>query len=203
MQLNFNTLSPDEAYYALIQLVIPRPIAWVLSDNGNDSLNLAPFSFFNAIGANPPLLAMAISHKEDGTPKDTWANIAEREHFVVHIPPVTLANAVVQTAASLPHGESEVSLAGLSLSPVPGWPLPRVTAAPVAFLCKRDQILLIGKGKTGLIIGEALEVWVDDEAASRTGGRLSIDALKLNPLARLGGNQYAPLGELLTIKRPR
>ncbi len=78
--MDFSALPPPDCYRLMIQAVVPRPVAWVLSDNGDGSLNLAPFSFFTAISSDPPLLMFSAGKKPDGTPKDTLHNVEERSH---------------------------------------------------------------------------------------------------------------------------
>lgn len=203
MILHMSQLEEGEAYRLLIQLVIPRPIAWVLTDNGDGSHNLAPFSFFNAVCAEPPILAVGVGLKDDGTKKDTWRNIAERADFVVHLPPAKQAGQVVQTAATLPPGQSEITWAGLAVESVVGWPLPRLIGPPAAFWCQRERILEIGGGPSALILGIVQSAWVDDSARlASADGRLRFGAAALNPLVRLGGQDYTTLGPIRTVARP-
>jgi flavin reductase (DIM6/NTAB) family NADH-FMN oxidoreductase RutF len=186
----------------MIQLVIPRPIAWVLSDNGNGSYNLAPFSFFNAITSNPPILMLSVSWKDAAVQKDTWVNISERNNFVVHIPSGEQVHDVSNTSSVLPHGASEVDKFHIPLEKVEGWLLPKVKGAKVAFLCEKYAIHEIGTDPQGLILGKINHILIDDDAVSQHNGRILVDPLKLNPLARLGGNHYGLLGEILTVQRP-
>jgi flavin reductase (DIM6/NTAB) family NADH-FMN oxidoreductase RutF len=81
MYVDFKPLSANEVYFSMIQAVVPRPIAWVLSENSNGSHNLAPFSYFNAVCSKPPLIMLSIGVRPDGTLKDTTANIAARRDF--------------------------------------------------------------------------------------------------------------------------
>ncbi|MDE1920678.1 MAG: flavin reductase family protein [Candidatus Omnitrophica bacterium] len=192
----------DQMYFLLIQLVIPRPVAWVLSDNGNGTHNLAPFSFFNAITANPPILMISVGWKDDKLHKDTWVNIGERSHFVVHIPRGGQVHDVSNSSSVLPHGVSEIETFGIATESPEGWPLPRVTGAAVAFCCEKYAIYEIGRDPQGLILGKINRIWIDEEAVSRSNNRIVIDPAKIDPLARLGGNHYALLGEILTVKRP-
>ncbi len=202
MQIDCKQISSDQLYFILIQLVIPRPIAWVLSDNGNATYNLAPFSFFNAIASNPPVLMLSVGWKDESTRKDTWVNIKERSHFVVHIPSVEQVHEVSNSSAVLPHGVSEVDQNHIALEKLEGWPLPKVKGAKVAFMCETYAIHEIGDDPQGLILGRINHIIVDDIAVSQDRGRTVIDPALINPLARLGGNHYASLGEILTVKRP-
>ena len=202
MHLSFDDLSPTEIYYTMIQAVIPRPIAWVLSENANGSHNLAPFSYFNGVASNPPLLSLSVGRRENGSQKDTWHNIESRSHFVVHIPHREMAEDVTASAASLETGESEIDHLGLETTSVEEWPLPRLKKARVAFYCERFAIHALGAAPQGLILGRVLKAYFDDEVARYEGKLLQIDPQSLDPLARLGGNDYTTLGDILTVKRP-
>ncbi len=203
MIIDLESMSPSRVYHAMIQTIIPRPIAWVLSDNGNGLLNLAPFSYFNGVCSSPPIVSISVGRRADGTPKDTWRNIAERDHFVVHSTPSGLAEPMVASSESLPPGESEVSSLGLPTIDVPGQPLPRLADVPVAMFCTRYAIHEVGDGPQGLILGQVTHMFVDDAAVSTDDdGRLHIDPVSLDPIARLGGRDYMKRGEIQTIGRP-
>ncbi len=206
MEVNLQQLSGNEAYALFIQLLVPRPIAWVLTSNDDGTThNLAPYSFFGGVCGDPPMVGLGIGRKESGAPKDTWANIQVCADYVIHITPEALAKEMVQTAASLPYGESELTLNGVNLEveAVPNWPLPRVKQAPVALLCERKRILELGNEKSALIIGEVVAAYVDDSLVMRSQGRVYIDMEQFAPLARLGGQNYASIGKPFMIPRPR
>ncbi|MBF0104927.1 MAG: flavin reductase family protein [Deltaproteobacteria bacterium] len=203
MKIDLTTFSPNQVYHIMTQTIVPRPIAWVLSDNGNGKFNLAPFSYFNGVCSDPPLVMISVGHKEDGSRKDTWKNIDEREDFILHIPPCELAGAVTTTATALPYGESEIELASMSTTVVEGWRLPRLVGPKVAFYCKKYSITEIGGARQGLILGRLLSVWVDDAAAKQNGCRWTIDAGAIDPLARLGGQGYVALGKKFEVERPK
>lgn len=202
MRIELDQLSGKDIYGLMIQTIIPRPIAWVLSDNGNGAFNLAPFSYFNGVTSKPPTLSLSIGRKRDRSKKDTWRNIEDRSHFVVHIASVEMAEAVSATAASLEFGESEVTQNKLELVDEDNWSLPRLKAARIALLCERHQIIEIGEGPQGLVIGEIKSAWFADEIAATGDAIPDIDAKALNPLARLGGNDYSSLDQVFTVARP-
>ncbi len=208
MLLDFSKLTPDQAYAAMIQAIVPRPIAWVLSDNGtgddgqSKGLNLAPFSFFNGVCGDPPMLMIACSRKPDGSRKDTHVNIEERGEFVVHSVHRELAATMVESSRVLPHGESELASAGLHTATVEGWPLPRVLGPRLAIWCTRHLIVNLGNEPQGLVIGQLRGLWIDDSAGQVENGRIRIDATKLDPVARLGGIEYVLFGEKKAIPRP-
>ncbi|MEX2216010.1 MAG: flavin reductase family protein [Phycisphaeraceae bacterium] len=203
MLLDFAAITAEQAYFVMIQAIVPRPIAWVLSDNGDGSHNLAPFSFFTGVSSRPPILLISVGRKPDGTRKDTWVNIEERGEFVVHIAPRELAAPLVATSATLAHGESEVSATGLSTEPIEGFRLPRVVGPKLAMWCSRHEIIEVGDGPQGLILGRVQAMYVDDGIVERQGGRIVINPKGLNPLARLGGSEYAALGEVFSMARPK
>jgi len=204
MRLDLDRLSPAEVYGLMIRTIVPRPIAWVLSDNGDETFNVAPFSYFNGVTSRPPTLSISIGRKRDKSKKDTWRNIEERGHFVVHIPHREQAEPVAQTAASLPFGESEIPLAGLQVTNEAGWPLPRLRDARVAMLCRNHQIVEIGEAPQGLVIGEILSMHLADEIVTTNEGAVpDISATTLDPLARLGGDDYSGIGPAFTVARPK
>lgn len=203
MRIELDQLSPKDVYGLMIQTIVPRPIAWVLSDNGDASLNLAPFSYFNGVTSRPPTLSISIGRKRDKSKKDTWHNIEEREHFVVHIPTREQAEAVAHSAASLPFGESEVAAGNIELADEPGWSLPRMKDARIAMLCRKHQIIEIGDGPQGLVIGEIVSVYLEDGIVeSEAGEAPRVAVAGLDPLARLGGDDYCGVGPAFTVVRP-
>lgn len=204
MILDLENLSPNRAYFTLIQAVVPRPIAWVLSANDDGGHNLAPFSYFNLVCSDPPLLMLSIGKKSDAGAKDTRRNIIERGHFVVHIAHAGQAHLVSESSAELPANESELQRLQLPTVPFGTHPLPRLRDCRIAFACERFQVIELGPLPQALILGRINSVYIDDAiAAEDDKGRLHIDIAKLNPLSRLGGDQYAELGAILDIPRPR
>lgn len=187
----------------MIQTLVPRPIAWVLSENANSSYNLAPFSYFAGVSSDPPLLMLSIGEKPGGEPKDTRVNIIEREHFVVHIAHGEQADQLNESSRVLAAGESEITAADIELAKFTGVSLPRLAGCRVAFACKRYRVEAITDSQT-MILGLVTHVYIDDAIAQYDDKqRLSVDVNGLNPLARLGGDEYALLGKTFSIPRPR
>ena len=120
MELDLSSLSSNQVYHLMTQSIVPRPVAWVLSDNGigegTDRYNLAPFSYFNAICSDPPLVILSIGKKLDGSPKDTRRNIGSRGQFVIHLAQAAQAPQVTESSRTRPHGDSALSAAAY-LSP--------------------------------------------------------------------------------------
>lgn len=199
-------------YHLMMQTVIPRPIAWVLTDNGDemaaeDRWNLAPFSLFSVVCENPPILMFSIGQgaKSRNTPKDTLVNIQHRPHYVVHVAPWDLAQQVSDSSATLPHGVSEVTRLSLPLAEFDDWPVPRLKGARVAFACSRYLMMGMGRGPQMLVFGQVHKIWLDDRIVTvdpQKDNRITVDPGLHDPLVRLGGNLYARLGEKLCIPRP-
>ncbi|MBF0179173.1 MAG: flavin reductase family protein [Magnetococcales bacterium] len=204
MILDLKTLSANRVYHAMTQTLVPRPIAWVLSENGQRGFNLAPFSYFTGISSDPPLLMLSVGLKSDGSPKDTLVNIGERFDFVVHIPAMPQAHQVAASAMELPPEESEVSRLGLELTEFGDFRLPRLVGCPVAFACERHKVIEMGNTPQHLIFGRIDLIHVDD-AVIETGdkGHFTVHAERMNPACRLGGETFAPLGAALRLPRPK
>jgi flavin reductase (DIM6/NTAB) family NADH-FMN oxidoreductase RutF len=204
MIIDLENLSPNRAYSTLIQTVVPRPIAWVLSPNEDGGHNLAPFSYFNLVCSDPPLLMLSIGKKSDGGAKDTRHNIVERGAFVVHIAHAGQAHLVSESSAELPANDSEVGRLQLPTVSFGSHPVPRLRDCRIAFACERHQVIELGPLPQALILARINSVYIDDAiAVEDSKGRLHIDIAQLNPLSRLGGDQYAELGAVLDIPRPR
>jgi len=166
MQLDFSTLSANQIYHTMIQTVIPRPIAWVLSENESGNFNLAPFSYFTAVASDPALLMFSIGKKlgedQQDINKDTLKNIQKRQDFVVHIAHAELVNELNTSAANLAYGESELDSAGLSTTPMEGFRVPRVTETKIAFACSLYEIKEIGNKPMSLVFGEIHSAYICD-----------------------------------------
>ena len=204
MFIDFEGMNPTDAYHTLTQTVIPRPVAWVLSENPQGDYNLAPFSFFTPITSNPPLLMFSVGRKPtDNAFKDTRVNIEERRDFVVHIAHRELAGAMTETSRTLPHGESELANLGLELTELEGSRLPRLKDCRVALACELYDIKEIGAAPQSLVFGRIKGVYVSDDAVHHDDkNRLKIDGAKIDPLGRLGGSEYVTFGDVLKIPRP-
>ncbi|MDK9558068.1 flavin reductase family protein [Marinobacter sp. M216] len=204
MFIDFEGMNSADVYHALTQTVIPRPVAWVLSENPDGDYNLAPFSFFTPITSNPPLLMLSVGRKPtDNAFKDTRVNIEQRKDFVVHIAHRELATAMTETSRTLPHGESELARLGLELVPFEGSRLPRLKDCHVAFACELYEIKEIGAAPQSLVFGLVKGAYVSDQAiAYDDQNRLRIDAATIDPIGRLGGSEYVTFGDIVKVPRP-
>ncbi|KZN51931.1 flavin reductase family protein [Pseudoalteromonas luteoviolacea] len=204
MILDFKELSPNHIYHTLTQTVVPRPIAWVLSKTAKGTLNLAPFSYFTAISSDPAILMYAVGQKPTGEYKDSVVNVEATQELVIHIADSSLAHEVTQSAASLPNDESELDLLDLAVCDFPGSTLPRIEKAKVAFACKLHKVVEMGELPMKLVFVEVTHAYIGDEIVQLDDkGRSKVDALKLDPLARLGGAEFASLGEVFKSARPK
>ncbi len=166
MNIDLSKLSADRVYGTMIQSVVPRPVAWVLSLNANGRYNLAPFSYFNAVCSEPPLVMLSIGKKPDGSEKDTRVNIRDRKDFVIHIAHRELAEAVTASSASLPAGESELEAQGLDTAAFEGSSLPRLRACRIAFACELFDFRELGPRGQALILGRVKRLFVDDSVVT-------------------------------------
>lgn len=194
--------SPEARYHWMTQTIIPRPIAWILTENDGGGFNLAPFSYFNALCSAPPLLGVSLSRKPDGAPKDTLANIRARGRFVVHIAAGTQLPNLNESSATLDYGVSETER--LQLNTVAFGDCARLADAPLAMLCNlHREIALDETDNQKLVLGEIESLYAADSVlAEDAKGRAIVDAQKVNPLARLSAGKYALLGEFRTLQRP-
>lgn len=202
MIIDLTQLSSTNVYHLMTQTIIPRPIAWILSQNEDSSFNLAPFSYFNAVCSDPPLMMVSMGKKPTGEIKDTSRNLQIGAYCTVHIAHVQQADIVTATAATLDYGENEATINNIELCDHNNWPLKRIKEVPIAYLCKVHSRQEIGNNSQQLVFLEALEVFLSDCVANNKNGRIAVDASKVNPLARLGASQYANLGEVFSKARP-
>jgi flavin reductase (DIM6/NTAB) family NADH-FMN oxidoreductase RutF len=188
-------------YRALVSVVVPRPIAWVTTVDDRGRVNLAPFSFFNAFGANPPIVVFSPTLRRDGTKKDTLLNLEAVGEFVLNAAVDSLAEKLNATSAELPRGTSEVEHAGLTLAPSAKVKPPRVSESPVHLECRVRQLMSIGDGPiaANLVIGEVVLIHIEERVLDASG---QVDPRKLRAIARLGGSDYCRTGDLFQMERP-
>jgi flavin reductase (DIM6/NTAB) family NADH-FMN oxidoreductase RutF len=201
-------LSHKELYNIMLNSVAPRPIAWVSTVSASGRLNLAPFSFFNVVCVDPPLLAFApglrqpkqpeVSH---GEAKDTLRNIRETSEFVVNIVTYELAEAMNLTSGEYNPSVNEFELAKLTPQPSKSVRPPRVAESPVSFECRLHQILDFSPAPTSgsLVIGQIVSIHMSD--AHLKDGRLDRNSLDL--IGRMGGIQYTRTTQRFEMVRPK
>jgi flavin reductase (DIM6/NTAB) family NADH-FMN oxidoreductase RutF len=175
MELDLEHEYADRAYALLASLVTPRPIALVTTISEDGRINAAPFSFFNLMGASPPICAFAPGDRDDGTPKDTPRNIRATHEFVVNLVDESIAEAMNQCAASLPYGENELVRAGLTTLPSSIVKPPRVAEAPASLECTEWGTLQIGDNR--VVIGVIKRLHVREELFDPEKKRIRTDKL--------------------------
>ncbi len=196
MQIDPRELSSAELYRFLITAVVPRPIAFVSTRSTEGHTNVAPFSFFNAITSEPPIVMISINDRV-GDPKDTLRNIRETAEFVVNVVDRPLLKPMVRAAGEWPRGVSEFEVAGLTPVPSVRIAAPGVQESRIRMECRLHRELEIGK--SFVVFGEVVYAWVDDTVL--TDGR--IDPEKLAPVGRLGGEAYSLTSDVVKVPRPR
>ena len=177
MELNLEKEFADRAYPLLVSLVVPRPIALVTSISADGKVNAAPFSFFNVLGAQPPIVAFAPGDRDDGAPKDTARNVRAMHEFVVNLVDESIAEAMNQCAASLPYGENELVRAGLTAAPSSLVKPPRIAEAPASLECVEWGTLQIGGNR--VVIGVVKRLHLRDELFDAGKRRINTDKLFL------------------------
>lgn len=204
MNLNFANFSANQRYHLMTQTIIPRPIAWALTNSDNGTFNLAPFSYFTAVSSDPPLLMLSVGKKPNGDSKDTLVNIINNQKTVIHIASEQHANLVTQTAQTLAHGESELSHNNIITTEFEGFDLPRLAQCDIAYGCELYEIKELGEVPQSLIFVEIKQVYINDQVADiDEKQRIQVHAERIKPLARLGGGEYATIEQPFSIIRPK
>ncbi|MEH7126957.1 flavin reductase family protein [Neobacillus drentensis] len=194
-------MSERENYKFLIGSIIPRPIAFVTTISKEGVLNGAPFSYFNIVSSNPPMISLSIQ-RSGGRQKDTARNIIESKQFVIHIVDEQNVDKINNTAASLPPDQSEIELAHLTPVESVKISVPGVKEAKVRMECTLEHTLELGdQDKPGcdFIIGKVVQFHIESDIYEK--GR--IDPGGLAAVSRLAGNNYAKIGEIFEIERPK
>lgn len=184
-----------ENYKLLIGSVIPRPIAFVTSKSEQGIVNAAPFSYFNLVSSNPPMLSVSVQ-RQGGQKKDTARNILSGKEFVVHVVDEENVFEINETSASLPPDQSEIDVTKLTLVDSEEVGVPAVVQSKVRFECVLHQA--VDLPGADLLIGRIVRIHVDEAIYKE--GRINADLLK--PVSRLAGTNYAKLGEVFSLKRP-
>lgn len=192
--------SERDNYKLMIGAIIPRPIAFVTTQSEEGVMNGAPFSYFSIVSANPPLISLGIQRNK-GQMKDTARNIYYNQEFVVHIVDDQNLQKVNETAATLPPEESEITLAKLTPVSSTKISVPGIVESKIRMECKLVKAIELGEKvtNTDLFIGEIVQFHID-ESIYHNG---KIDAKGLNAISRLAGSDYAKIGDIITLERPK
>jgi flavin reductase (DIM6/NTAB) family NADH-FMN oxidoreductase RutF len=189
-------LTPRAVYKLLIGTVVPRPIAWVTSVDPQGRINAAPYSFFNCLSADPPILALGVENWPDMRFKDTAHNIRMTEEFTVNIVSDELAEAMNATAVPFPPEVDELTQAGLTAVPGTHVRCPRIGEAPVAFECRRHVGIAVGRSRE-IVLGRVLAIHIRADLVDPANHH--VDQLGLDALGRMGGHGYARTREMFDL----
>ena len=183
-------------------IVSPRPIGWISSCGKDGSINLAPYSYFNAISELPPMVMFSSAPSASARYKDSLRNVIETEEFVVNVVSAALCDAMNITSADLDYGQNEFTAAGLEMADCNTVNIPRVAAAPAALECKLWKVIELPRPETScagiMVIGTITGIHIADETINDG----KIDITKYQPLARLGYMDYARIDEVFAMARP-
>ena len=199
MKITLADLSPAQRYHITSSLVVPRPIAWVTTLNEDGSVNAAPFSYFQLMGENPPLVVLGIGRRNDGEPKDTVKNIRRTREFVINLVTEENAGAMNLCATDFPPGMSEVATLKLATEPSSVVQTPRLAVSPANFEAREMQTLLIGGNQ--IIMGELLVAHVRDEFIDAKTLRIRTDEMHMIGRLQGGGGGYTRTRDHFEIKR--
>jgi flavin reductase (DIM6/NTAB) family NADH-FMN oxidoreductase RutF len=200
MQFNPKDLEQSAIYKLLTGIVIPRPIGWISTISEDGIHNLAPFSYFNAVGDDPPHVMFSTVHSNISN-KDTLNNVLKTKQFVVNMVTEDLVEQMNMTSQPIPANESEFELAGLtpieSILVLP----PRVKECKITMECEMVHHYKLENSKTGgatIVIGKIVLFHID-ESVLLDNYKINLETYK--PIARLAGSNYSKLGDIFSIKR--
>ena len=183
MEFDLQKLASRDRYKLLTGIVVPRPIAWVTTLNENGVVNAAPFSYFNMMGSDPPIVAFGPAWRPDGSPKDTPHNIRLNGEFVINLVDENLAMQMNISAADFPPGQSEIEAAKLELAPSVRVGVPRIAASPAQLECREHCTIEIGK--TRVVLGEVLHLRIRDDLVDAR--RFYVAGERMNLIGRMHG----------------
>ncbi|MBX4866779.1 flavin reductase family protein [Rhizobium bangladeshense] len=200
VSFDFKQLSERERYKLMIGTIIPRPIALVTTVDEHGRINAAPFSFFNCLSADPPILAIGVENNADMSFKDTGHNIRMTEVFTVNIVSLAIAEAMHVCGAKYPRGVDELKEAGLTAVPGAKVASPFIAEAPAAFECRRHVTLELGRSRQ-IVMGEIVYAHYRDGVVDPE--RLHVDPAAVDAIARLGGDICATIRDRFEMLTPK
>ncbi|RFB92692.1 flavin reductase [Rhizobium leguminosarum bv. trifolii] len=200
VSFDFTELTERERYKLMIGTIIPRPIALVTTVDEHGRINAAPFSFFNCLSADPPILAIGVENNADMSFKDTGHNIRMTEVFTVNIVSFAIAEAMHVCGAKYPRGVDELKKAGLTAMPGKKVASPWIAEAPAAFECRRHVTLELGRSRQ-IVMGEIVYAHYRDGVVDPE--RLHVDPAAVDAIARLGGDTCATTRDRFEMLTPK
>lgn len=200
MEFDLALLPPGDGYRLLSGVVVPRPIAFVTTVDAEGRVNAAPYSFFNLLGSDPPLVGIGIGDRPGGAPKDTVRNIAQTGGFVVNLVDEALAERMNIAAVDFPPGVSELVQAGLTPAPSAKVAAPRVAESPVHLECRHVETRRIGNNN--VVLGEVVHLHVRDGLVAAGSDRPVVDTPALHLIGRMhGGGWYVRTSDRFDLER--
>ena len=200
MYWDMDAVAEPIAYKLLAATIMPRPIAWVVSQDREGRINAAPYSFFNAMGSEPPTIVLGIQSDPGRGFKDTAANIHATGEFVINLVPEAMVEAMNITALDAPAGLNELEIAGLETLASTHVKPPRIKGSPVAFECRLLSSVVTGPHQT-VVIGRVKAVHVEDRFVLNP-DRAHIDTPALHLVGRSYGSTYVRSGDTFELARP-
>ena len=193
MEFDVAELTLQQTYLRMVQLISPRPIAWVSTVSVEGVANLAPFSFFSGVGANPPTVCFAPAFNAEGRPKDTLENIQRTGEFVVNVVTETVAQSMHRSADDVAPDVDEFTLAGVDQAPSAKVKPPRVRTAIASMECTLHSAINLGTGPGGanLVIGNVVYFHVQDDF---------VDERTLQTIARVGRRDYTKVEKTFRLE---
>ncbi len=200
MELDIAAMSSTDVYKLLVGSVVPRPIAFVSTLSADGVPNLAPFSFFNVLAPDPPIVHVSIGRRADGSRKDTAANAVQTGELVINVVSEDLAERMNLASGEWPPEVNEFGVAGLTPLASRRVRPARVAESPIQMECHLERVVTLGEGPRvwDVLFARVVYCHVRDELYDR--GR--IDAARLRPLARLAGDYYAHIADIFAMRRP-
>lgn len=201
MRWDLDQIETAIAYKLLASTVMPRPIAWVVSQSKDGQINAAPYSFFNVVGSAPPTIVLGILADPARGMKDSARNILETGDFTVNLVPEALVEAMNVTSIDAPRGVNELDLAGLATAPSIHIAPPCIAASPVNFECRAMQTVETGPNQA-VVIGQVLAIHVDDRfVINAPRGHINTPALDL--VGRSFATDYVRTKDSFSLIRPK
>ena len=185
MDFEVSKLAHNQVYNLLIGLVAPRPIAWITSVDLEGRINAAPFSAYNYVGTDPPIVAIGVGNRPGPgiVGKDTARNIRNKREFVINVVNETMAESMVFCAIDFPPEVSEIEMADLKTTPSSVVSVPRLADAPAALECRELTTMEIGRSR--VILGQVVAFHVKDEFLDPSGPYVKAD--QMHAVGRMNG----------------
>lgn len=199
MEFDFSQVAGPDRYKLMSAAITPRPIAWLTTQSRSGVRNAAPYSFFNMMGAEPPLVVVGIMRRPDGSYKDSGRNILDTGEFVVNLVSEADAPAMNFTCIDAPPEFDEIDAADIATRPSVAIAPPRIASAPVAMECRLFET--VEAGLSLVVLGEVLRFHIADDLVDTA--RLHVDTLAMKLVARMhGAGWYTRSTDLFQLARP-